>query len=84
MQTGSEKSCEASQSTAGPYRERTHVVWQRMPRRASELLLRNSAKLLRKLAIRSTPRKGSRSEEAQVTVYQKHSSMRRRKPMYMG
>ena len=25
-----------------------------------------------------------RSEETQVTVYQKHSSMLRRKPMYMG
>jgi hypothetical protein len=42
-------------SSAGPYRERTHVVWWSTPRRASELLSRNSAKLLRKLAIRGAP-----------------------------
>lgn len=68
----------------GPYLERTHVAEASSLRRASQLLLRNSAKLHRKLAIRCTQRKLGRSEEAEVTVYQKHSSMPSRKAMYMG
>ena len=77
----------------GPYRKPTQVDRSNRPRCSGETTLRNSANQPRNFGRRGAPpgaedlllrAPGSRSEEAQVTVYQKHSSMRRRKPMYMG
>ena len=70
--TGSEKSNEVDESTLArkaakyglrcPYRKPTQVDGKKIPRRTGEPLLRNSAKLPRKLAIRGTHRDMSRRE----------------------
>ena len=58
-----------------PVPKPTQVGGWRTPRRAGEPRSRNSAKWPRNFGRRGAPRKGSRSEAAQATVYQKHRTL---------
>ena len=62
-----------------PYRNRTHVGEMRNLRRSRELALRNSAKCTRNFGRSVAPvwlKSGGGTEQAQATVYQKHSHLR--------
>ena len=64
-----------------PYRKLTQIGKMRILRRASESLLRNSAKLSRNLGRRDASDRGC-NNQTQATVYQKHRSLLSRKTRY--
>ena len=75
---GAGKYCLRSGSR-GPYRKPTQVGGMRNLRRSRELALRNSAKCTRNFGRSVAPvwlKSGGGTEQAQATVYQKHSHLR--------
>ncbi len=75
---GAGKHC-LRQGLLGPYRKPTQVGGMRNLRRSRELALRNSAKCTRNFGRSVAPvwlKSGGGTEQAQATVYQKHSHLR--------
>ena len=76
---GAGKYCLRSGSRGPPYRKPTQVGGMRNLRRSRELALRNSAKCTRNFGRSVAPvwlKSGGGTEQAQATVYQKHSHLR--------